>query len=397
MGDLFNNICKGPVVVIDDCIGKPGDLINEFITEIDSASLPLLKFTDLEKAKDRINNLLFSNFTILDWNFLSSQPTIEHGVSMGPEAESEMEKEILEFISDIQSVNIGPIFIVSNLDGDAINDKLEQAQSQYNFNKKALIIANKSIIKEKGGLIIAIEEWINQSSHLYFSKWFINELLKTNSNIYLELFAIYPEWPLVYYNSFKDDKIDPVLALKDTLHKLLLTEFDISNFDDNQLEQYNDPNDHRQQFELYQRLYYTKTNIGRDTKPGDIFKIDGKYYLNIRPECDTTKRVRNPELYLLEGVQKTPNDLDRHPEVFYKERIYEIILFNIDDNNIIVFNKRKLRIRKINDIKDSKICRINEPFITHIQHSFSSYIGRYGLPRYPKDFLKDIFNRQNKK
>lgn len=65
MGELFEELCKGPVVVIDNMIGKGTDRINELIEEIQKHNLPILKFDSIKKVRQELPGLCFSNFIVL--------------------------------------------------------------------------------------------------------------------------------------------------------------------------------------------------------------------------------------------------------------------------------------------------------------------------------------------
>ena len=131
----------------------------------------------------------------------------------------------------------------------------------------------------------------------------------------------------------------------------------------------------------------------REIRPGDIFKKieDGTitYFLNIRPECDTTKRSveDDPYLYLLEGKpvkrQKIKDRINKKYGVMPWEN--EIILLNLDGNDFVQFGKKELSMVKCSDLSGyEKICRVVPPFITQIRQSYINYLGRFGIPSYPK-------------
>lgn len=157
---------------------------------------------------------------------------------------------------------------------------------------------------------------------------------------------------------------------------------------------------------LYERLVYTKHDIDKDIRPGDIFRIEEgeekTYLLNLRPECDTTKRIKESriELYCLRGKAKESKELEgRYDEEFgvVNERKTEILLFLLDGNDVVKFDNRKLEIWKYTEIKDKKICRVVSPFINEKRQHYGNFLGRIGVPSYPKDIYKSIFNINQEK
>jgi molybdopterin biosynthesis enzyme MoaB len=59
MGQLFQELCKGPVVVVDNRIGDESDLINKLIEEIKENALPVLEYTTIRDARNKLQGMLF--------------------------------------------------------------------------------------------------------------------------------------------------------------------------------------------------------------------------------------------------------------------------------------------------------------------------------------------------
>jgi hypothetical protein len=398
MGDLFSNLCKGPVVVVDDMIDE-ADPINQIIEEIQENNLPVLKYKTISTAKNELSGLLLSNFIILDWVMVKKKEDDHVDVTMGAGAEAMAEEEVVEFIKDIQKISIAPIFILSKANIENIIDTIEKA----GINKYCVFVENKNtFIKSKGVLISKIEKWISQSSHIYLSKWWTNEWLSNNTRIFWDLYNLDPEWPVWFYESFKNDGEEPILALVDSLFQLVYSEINTSSINESYMTKKIDKieNNYESLRKLYERLVYRYIEIDKDIRPGDIFKKDNKYYLNIRPECDTTKRIADPDLYLLEGEVKTPKEInDRYYGKFgIIDKEPEIIVLFLDNNDIVRFDKRLLSIKPHSELLQDfeKICRIAPPFITRIRQSYLSNLGRFGVPSYPKQIVDSLFETKEK-
>ena len=402
MGGLFEELCKGPVVVVDDQIGT-GDPIDRLIVEIEDRKLPVLSYKSIAEVRDRLTGLLFCNFILLDWAFGGGDDEILSGVRIGAEGEAISQEEVIEFIRAVQEISLAPIFVLSAYNIDEIASKLENAGVNTTGRKSVFVESKNTLCQSGGGLISKIEDWIKGSPHIYLGKWWTNEWLSRNTRVFWDLYQSNPDWPAWFYRSFKEDGDEPVLALRDTLFQLILSEIDVSSIDESLLDKETgaiDSGSLGSLKELYKILVYTTNNIERDIRPGDIFKIEEngekKYYLNIRPECDTTKRTRNPELYLLEGRIGTFDEVqyDREYRIII-EKANQIIMHLLDGEDIVIFDKRKLSIKKYNSIKNQKIYRVVRPFITRYQQSFASYLGRFGVPTYPKEIIASFFKKQN--
>lgn len=405
MGDIFAKLCKGPVIIVDDQIGT-GDQIDQLIEQIKNNKLPILEYHYPEEAMKELQGMLLSNFIVLDWKFDPVQDKPE-GVQIGEEAERSLEDTVIQFIKEVQKICLAPIFVLSALDKSTIVTKLDQAGIPTK-GERFIFVENKAVLCEQNdGLVLKIEEWIKTSPHIYLAKWWTQEWLSNITRVFWELCQSNPDWPTWFYNSFKEETEEPVSDLANTLAQLILSEIDVSSIDESLLQKplgNMNPDMLKSLKNLYNRLVYTTRNISRDVRPGDIFKLqkDGcaKYYLNIRPECDTTSRVPDPELYLLPGQAKSPDELNnRYDEDFgIIERKTELIFLLLDGQDIVRFDKRQLTIKKeskLNEEGYTKICRVVPPFITQHRHSFVSFLGRFGVPSYPKEIIDSIFQKKS--
>jgi hypothetical protein len=402
MGELFEELCKGPVVVIDDMIGKDEDRINELIKEIQKHNLPILKFKSIEEVRQELPGLCFSNFIVLDWKMIGGVEGMPE-VQLGSTAEEMAEQEVMELIKEFQKICLAPIFVVSAYNKGDIIAKLKGA-GIVKEGKNFVFVENKDeLCGTEGALISKIEDWINDNPHIYLAKCWTNEWLSKNTLVFWDLYELNPDWPTLFYHSFKERGEDPILALRDTLIQLVYSEIDVTPINESLLDKETkevESNSSESLKELYQRLVYTTSNIERDIRPGDIFKRkeNGKdrYYLNIRPECDTTKRNESddPELYLLKGDAKKPAEIKKRYQGKYGIIPWEneIIMLHLDGKDIVRFDKKKLFVKKFSEIKEcEKICRIVPPFITQIRQSISSYLGRFGVPSYPPQIVDSLF------
>lgn len=393
MGELFDELCKGPVVVVDDKIGDEGDFINSLIREIEREKLPIIKYTSINKAKDELRKILFSNFIILDWKMIGGEIDLSSGTTIGAEAETVVGDEIIEFIEELKGICLAPIFIITNEDVDYIRNELkEKGISDVVVQKKS------NLIGDNGILFSEIEKWIVESPHVYLAKCWTNEWLSKNTAVFWDLYELNSNWPTLFYRSFKEEQ-DPVLALRDTLFQLVFSEIDVSEVDpsflDREIEQKGEKSQKESLKDLYRRLVYVDKDIDKDVSPGDIFKKDDSYYLNIRPECDTTRRAGDDlKIYLLKGNIRPPQRVKAssyHPPYGIIDKVNEITMPLLDGNPFVVFNKRELLVEGYLGWKDCKICRVASPFITRMRQSYSSYLGRFGVPSYPEQILESLF------
>lgn len=141
---------------------------------------------------------------------------------------------------------------------------------------------------------------------------------------------------------------------------------------------------------------------------GDIYKIKGKYYLNIRPTCDCVGRKEQEctdckkqnciecsnanKVYLIKFEalrQNEENVLFEHKYGVFKERNNEAILGPLIDNKFYRFKFQEITVKLYSEVKDKKKARILQPFIRHITERYALYIQRQALPRIPSLAISD--------
>lgn len=401
----FVALNKGPVLVIDDTIGGEEDDIKEIISRIEKKGLPVLKYNNLDKANEEINNLYFSNFIILDWYLFPEE--LPGDVSLGATLRESLNKKKIDFIKKVKHICFSPIFIFTNISTEGIEEEIEKPLMEnsllYSDSRRNFIfIRNKQEILKN--LFEDINKWILKNPHIYFSKIWLNQCLKNSNEIFWSLYKKNSNWPNVFYKSFVEDGEDPIYGLNDILFRLVKAKMSYRNLDTKIIGEKVDAADMNEIKLLYAGIMYLeeKDKIEDDIKPGDIFKEESEYYINIRPECDTTKKkdknIDKIDIYLVKGKQISnewveENLYDEKYGLLNRPTLY--ILPFLDGKNFVQFQFKNLEIREYSEMKSKKICRLLPPFITSFQHQFSGFLGRYGMPRVPDEVFAEIFGNNN--
>ncbi|MCK4358470.1 MAG: hypothetical protein KAW92_06960 [Candidatus Cloacimonetes bacterium] len=393
----FVELNKGPVVVIDNEIGKDKN-INDIISKIEDKGLPILKYTNISKADREIGNIGFLNFIILDWRLDPSEAPL--GVSIGDELKEHLIKKKIVFINKLKSVCFSPVFIFTNISTEGIEEEIEKPLKENNLlysdnGKNFIFIRNKQEILKN--LFDDVTKWIVENTHIYLSKIWLNQFLKNSNEIFWSLYEKNSNWPNVFYKSFEEDGENPISGLNDILFRVVRAKTNLNNIDDKVLKRAIRDSNIDEIKSLYSKIMYLTENID-DIKPGDIYKDGRKYYINIRPECDTTKRenIEDIDIYLIVGTKISDAKVEKE---FYNKKyglipkpICHILPF-LDGKNFIWFKFKNFEIKKYSEMKSKKICRLLPPFITHFQHQYSSFLGRYGIPKVPQEVYDEIFSK----
>lgn len=395
MTTVFDKLCRGPTAIIDDQI-RTEPAVKKLVGELKQRSIPVIVYASIAEAKAQIAGLAGCSLIVLDWLFpdVAERPL---GVSIGDEGKSTKQAEVISFIKQCLTISTVPICILSAESKEEIIRQLSD-NGVSTEKSQPLFVMHKSYAAKKRGVILhEIDKWITGHPHMYLTLWWNNKWRVSSEKLFCQLFQADPFWPSHFIKRFVEDGVDPAVAIVETMNQLVQTGISVDDLNISHCKSRQKP-DIQTLKTLCKRLFYTRENIQNDIAPGDVFLKDGAYYLNIRPDCDTTKRIEaDHQIYLIRGEPKKADDARRnyHASGRIVEKENEIVLLFLDDKDLVVFNKRNFRVDKYSAWKDLKICRVTAPYITQIRHRFCTYLGRYGLPSIPKKVVSSLFVRKN--
>jgi len=398
MTAVFDQLCIGPMAIIDDKV-KEEPVVRSLECQLKKRSVPVVTCETIEEANELICGLTGCSIVILDWLFNDIEEKDKiMDVSLGSTAKSIKKEEVIQFIKNFLGRCTVPICILSAESEETIYRDLSAEGIPVDDSCPLFIVHKDSASEEKGAVIDKIDAWIKQHPHVYLTLWWKKQCRASSDKLFVELFRDDPFWPHHFVERFALDGVDQGLAILETVNQLVQTGMGVDDLDVSLCEATQEPNLDTLK-KLYRRLHYTKENIDKDILPGDVFKKAGSYYLNIRPDCDTTTRVDDDhQIYLIKGDAKKPDKMKsnyRDGRLMPEEK--EIILHLLDGKDIVVFNKRLLKVEKYSEWKEKKICRVVQPYITQIRHSFCTHLGRYGVPSAPDDIVRSMFESEKKR
>jgi len=392
------DLCKGVAVVIDDkALPKANDPIEEIvkiINKIKADNIPLCIYSELADAQKAITNFGSISFLILDWDMQGQLDNADADIIIKPSQAN----RVIKFINDFRKVCFCPIFIFSNAGVVDIQNSLKTHNLFFDeINKNFIHIqAKKDLIKGKK-LLTVINSWISNNPTNYTLKTWDNSFMQAKTDTFWHLFSKSPIWPKVMWESFTEDKIDPHSNLNDIIFKLIKSRTSLTKLDSKKINRKKFPVNHDEIKDVIQgMMFLDKKNIpDSEISPGDIFKKQGNYFINIRPECDTIiERIGyDGKIYLLKGGKISASQFKKNhykPKYGIIPSHNTIVLYGLDGKDFVRFNLNELIIIDLSSIKDNRICRLLPPYINNVQQQYSAYIGRFGLPRIPNRVLKAI-------
>lgn len=377
--ELFSGIG----VVIDESIHEKTETkngIQKIVSSLQESNFPLLEYEELpdEEIIDKFKSV---SFILLDWNLSNVQPIPEATIN-----------DNIDFISKLRNSCFCPIFIFSDEAPESIMAKLEE-NGLYKSNKSNLILVkNKSDIATSEELFSSLEEWLKKMPSMYVLKEWEKAKNEAKNQMLWDFFSAFSEWPRIISKSFKDDGSDINSELILLLQKSLSHRINPPTFDKSIIErQFGESVDKKSIRNLLETERFVTKNLPNYPFAGDVYVVDGKYKINIRPDCDIVREKKN--LYILQGtiVDESAINSDARDSITFdsgefREKINSCY-FSFINGHIIEFKFRELYICEWKDIKNNRIGRILPPYITKIQQKYSFYLQRQGLPAIPDEAI----------
>ena len=388
-------LCKGIAVIIDDKIfpkpGEPIDQIVKITKKINENGIPFCAYDKLSDAQKSIDNFGSVNFLILDWDLYGDLNVEDPEILIRPNHSG----KVVKFIKDFINVCFCPIFIFSNANVSDIKDTLITNGLYFeNKNNYIYVQAKKDLIRGNK-LFNMINGWVDHNPTIYTLKNWENSFLLSKNSVFWHLFKKSPIWPRVLWQSFDEDTVDPQSNLNDIIYRLIKSRTSLSNLDAAKIKK-RGKIDIEEVKDVIQGTMYIKGDYlpANDYSPGDIFKKNGNYYINIRPECDTIigREGCDGHLYLLKGSKLTSAQFRKkhyHKKYGLLKDHNNFLLYGLDSKDFVRFNLKTLEIVQFN-AAGTRLCRLLSPYVNDVQQQFSSYVGRFGLPRIPNAVLNSI-------
>jgi hypothetical protein len=400
---LFNGIA----VVIDDEINDPKANIGNIVKQIESADIPILKYTKLpsEKVIRHFHNL---SFLLLDWRLIKEGVTndeIAEGVTIPDTLQEYDETENIEFIKKLNEECFCPIFIFTNEDAGSIQSSLKEQKLMETDRPSNLFVQSKSDLQNENELFNQVSEWLQSTPSVYVLKEWEREYQNSKDRLFSEFHIINPAWPTIMWKNFEADGANKSLEMGGLISRNLHSRMTPFEFNDEILDKNSEvPRDELRKVLEGERFLNRNSLHDDDISTGDLFKEEYqdnsetkyRYYLNIRAQCDLLRsnNADKVELYCLKGRIFDENKINNEGgstiiEGQFIEKINNSIVPFLDGGQIIEFLFRDIKPKKWKDLKEKRVGRLLPPYINRIQQRYALYMQRQGLPRIPDAAIFD--------
>jgi len=395
-----SKLFHGISVIIDDEVGDPTSGIYKIKQQIEQQGCFVVSMEDLPSAES-YENLRGASLFILDWNLHTG--TITEGddvelVRIPRQVRKEHIRQLIDFLRSLKAVRFAPVFIFTNEDVETVVHELERHEDLWEEKGNSHIFVKSKHEVTNEGVFEVVNKWLEQRPSAYVLKRWEREYESAKNQLFLDFYNKSVYWPLILWDSFKVDSVPASVELGHLIGRNLLSRMTPFDFD---LEPYAK----LYQDEVVKDASYKKMLIkvlegerflsgdqlhGNSISAGDVFRHQGDYYINIRPECDCVARdgVAQDDvcLYLLKGERVTKAQVSKAYDDTYgllRERDNEAVIFALVDTITVRFKFNELIVQRWGEWKDRRIGRLLPPFLTRLKQRYSAYLDRPGLSRIP--------------
>lgn len=397
---ITEDLLKGIAIIIDDDFKSTSKKakINKIADNISGLNLPIIKFSGLPNHEVR-SNFRDIAFLILDWNLNEKNSgEIEEfkEIRIGTTYKKQYENENIDFINDIIKLCFAPIFVFTNEPVNKIEEILVKNNLYFRDKNNFIFIKEKSKVTNPNSLKKTILDWYKKNPHLYVLKnWEIMYHVAKNQTFH-DLYSLSSHWPSVLWEAFEEDSVNPSSEILSIISQNVKGRFLYPSLEAQAIKKKSMKIKDSEIRKVLsgERFIINKQIDPKSIEPGDLFKINDKYYLNLRASCDTIARdngnLDDIDIYVIKGKKIGPAQLNKKFNKSYgnfNENINEIIIFSIDESTTILFNSENFSILKWKELKTKRIGRLLHPYMTRVLQKHFYYQQRLGLNRIPKKAL----------
>lgn len=396
----LRSLFRGIAVLIDDEVKVEGTEIDRLAKQIENDNCHVIKIP-LLPTDDQLSTLAEAAFFILDWNLHNIQA--EAGIAGDapivriPQALTRAHtKANIEFLNKLRERRFAPVFIFTNEDTEVVKQALAKEGLFSDGPSDHIFVQSKTAVLAHGVFKI-LEDWIRGHPSAYALKRWEAAYANARNSFFVDFYLLSHLWPVVLWKTYGDDELSEAAELTSLIGRNILSRLAPVPFDASILAAVNHvdatadevkPEEVRKVLEG--ERFIKKDRLQNEVSVGDVFKDSGKFFVNLRPECDCVARdgesVEDIKLYLIRGDKIADSKFhDTFDAAFgnFRDKDTTGTVFAMHDGITVCFRFNDFRIEKWGDWKSKRIGRLIPPYSTKLQQRFASYIQRIGLARIP--------------
>ena len=395
-------LMSGIAVVIDDAVtsesavngatGLEGDLINRIIGWFEREwGLPFVKSSSLPPAVLWPNLFQAASFVLLDWRLWPLGST---------ELREQTIQEVIRFLECARKCLV-PVFIFTNDDPENVTDELpEEIYQDPQTGRNFVFVERKDRLWVGDEVDVGIlESWVHGNASVYTLRTWDKVLASARNELFRSMSEKSVDWPRVFWKASVDDGAEPSASLTSLINDSLGGRMHMGAFEEQYL---GGESQDVSGGDLRGLIAETSFRLAEflpedEIRCGDVYKRSGgKYWLNLRPDCDCIPRsgeaAGDIEVHCIKGrklgIRELRDDYYNESTGNFRERVYESVVFAIVGGRSVVFSFKNMQVMKYSAIREKRVGRLLHPYLTRIQQRYALYIQRQALPRVPESAVE---------
>ena len=393
----------GVAVVIDDEVTHEDKAIRKIIDAIKGSGGHVVEMENLPDPNANYRNFSGASFFILDWNLKGAELAVEGGGGESiplPEGLAEqMLIEKVDFLTRLRDTRLAPVFIFTAEPIPNVKRALRKHKGLYQDEERShiFIMSKEEVIKK--GVFAVLNDWIQKHPAALALKLWEEQYEIAKNAMFVDFHTRDPMWPAFLWRTFEEDGVPASDELgqvvsRNIASRMLPIKIDMQAFD-KELEA-----DYKENPEAYRETLLNVLSGERFVKnvnpgsiaPGDVFKMEGSFWINIRPDCDCIEREGQPPLtlYLLKGKRLSASGMASvidAEKVRFKERDDQELVFSMYEGETMCFDFKTLYPKPWSEIAGNRVGRLLPPYSTRLQQRYASYLQRPGLAKMPLEAM----------
>lgn len=439
----IKELFTGIAVIIDNEIDIKSSSIYKIKEEIESSNIPVATYSDIPE-QEVISSLSNASFIILDWDFinqLSIEQNQQEEVSqliIGSTLKKIKKDKLINFIKELNIRVFVPVFIFTGFSTEEIQNELIQEEVIIQNKPSKIFVKQKNEVDDSTKLFTSINEWLKSMPSAYVIKEWEKVFINAKNDRFIQMYSNSSNWTNIVWNLIKEDCIDNQNEFGDFITRYLINGINEYSFCDEYFTLDNCTSNTELRSVIQGERYVKYINKPEQVYTGDLFKKDKHYYLNIRAQCDLSRKDENgnynPKLYCIKGKKMCRKDIltddirltSESKLVFYDNKFFNLndlcdickdenrlskfnnifkqhrnkvfyhrgeiiekkpnaIISCIADELAILFDLNDIQLFEYSELKDNRIGRILPPYINKIQQKCVQYFTREGVMPVPRE------------
>ena len=407
----------GPAVVVDDEVDRADTAAHAIVEQLDEAHFPVIRRSVIPPDEEIVHWQAMS-LIVLDWDLLGTISIVSDGndsdeddgsallgVALPDSVRGDPSTDSLRFVRKLMKDLYCPVFIVSNLDVEAIWERLQEGLDEDETQQLKARVLVRSKTQGEGSLLEELDQWIAQHPAIYALKTWERGYEHAKAALFDDFQRSAVEWPGILWRTSDEDGVNPNHDLTETISRNLLHRMDPHLFSPDLItsaataESFDSVRN-----VLHQQAVLPAARLHADViMPGDFFfeedeqqEAPGGIDICLTPACDLIARgemqAENIRMFMVRASRVKDSDLSSKTAIrktIRKSRdlVTEVLLHHlVPEDAMYVVRFKDWSVTTWGAVRNQRRGRLLDPYITLLQQRNALFAQRQGLPNLPTNF-----------